>query len=67
MIIPVVLHDDLHTIVSREGLNRLLERGLVKRFKRGSGWAVVGLHPIRIAHDLNVYSGPERRLNVRWH
>ena len=36
-------------------------RELVKRFKRSSGWAVVGRDPIRYNEKVNGYNGMERR------
>ncbi|MCM2265264.1 MAG: hypothetical protein NDI73_08740 [Desulfuromonadales bacterium] len=62
MFIKAELYDGECVTVSQEGLDRLLERHLAKCFERSSGWAVVGMHPIRsTAHNLNSYSGPERR------
>jgi hypothetical protein len=43
------------------GLELLLERKLVRRFLRDSGWAIVGRDPIRTAAQPSPYPGPERR------
>ena len=62
MNIKVELNDGESVTVSSKGLDRLLERSLVRRFKRSSGWAVVGIHPVRVARSTNgYYSGRERR------
>ncbi len=62
MFIEVELYDGDMSIVSPEGLERLLEHNLAKRFRRTSGWAVVGTHPIRsIIHRMDDYDGCERR------
>ena len=44
-----------------KGLNLLLNRELVKRFQRSSGWVVVGKDPIRHTKNSNGYNGMERR------
>ena len=62
MFIEVELNDGDLSIVSPEGLDRLLEHNLAKRFRRTSGWAVVGTDPIRsTAQRLDDYDGCERR------
>ena len=47
MFIEVELYDGDLSIVSPEGLDRLLEHNLANRFRRTAGWAVVGTHPVR--------------------
>ncbi len=47
MTIQVELIDGTFCRVVPKGLNLLLNRELVKRFRRSSGWAVVGKDPIR--------------------
>ena len=61
MTIQVELTDGTLCRVVPKGLNLLLNRELVKRFKRSSGWAVVGRDPIRYTGKVNVYKGMERR------
>jgi hypothetical protein len=47
--------------VAPRGLDLLLRNGRVKRFLRNSGWAVVGIDPIRSSSRAHGYDGPERR------
>lgn len=47
--------------VAPKGLDLLLKHGRVKRFLRDSGWAVVGVDPIRESARGSDYRGPERR------
>ena len=61
MTIQVELIDGTLCRVVPKGLNLLLNRELVKRFKRSSGWAVVGRDPIRYTGKVNGYKGMERR------
>ncbi len=61
MTIQVELIDGTLCRVVPKGLNLLLNRELVKRFKRSSGWAVVGQDPIRFTEKGNGYKGMERR------
>ena len=61
MTIQVELNDGTLCRVVPKGLNLLLNRELVKRFKRSSGWAVVGRDPIRYTGKVNGYKGMERR------
>ena len=44
-----------------KGLDLLLNRELVKSFRRSSGWTVVGKDPIRYPDKRVEYMGPERR------
>ena len=62
MTIQVELIDGTVCRVVPKGLNLLLNRDLVKRFRRASGWAVVGKDPIRYPDKKVNYSGPERRV-----
>jgi len=61
MTIRVELVDGTFCRVVPKGLNLLLNRELVKRFKRSSGWSVVSRDPIRYAKKSNSYKGMERR------
>jgi hypothetical protein len=60
LIIQVELIDGCCIRVVPRGLDLLLERNLVRRFLRNSGWAVVGVDPLRAA-TASAYAGPERR------
>ena len=62
MTIQVELIDGTNCRVVPKGLNLLLSRELVKRFRRSSGWAVVGKDPIRYPVQRVDYHGPERRV-----
>lgn len=61
MTIQVELIDGTYCRVVPKGLDLLLNRELVKRFRRSSGWAVIGKDPIRYRKNLQSYDGPERR------
>lgn len=61
MIIQVELIDGCNVRVVPRGLDLLLERKLVRRFLRESGWAIVGVDPLRNGSSGNGYAGPERR------
>jgi len=60
LIIQVELIDGCCIRVVPRGLDLLLERKLVRRFQRNSGWAVVGVDPVRMLAAAS-YAGPERR------
>jgi len=62
MTIQVEMIDGTICRVVPKGLNLLLNRDLVKRFRRSSGWAVVGKDPIRYPDKTVGYHGPERRI-----
>lgn len=62
MTIQVEMVDGTFCRVVPKGLNLLLNRELVKRFRRSSGWAVVGQDPIRYPDKGINYQGPERRV-----
>lgn len=62
MTIQVEMTDGTICRVVPKGLNLLLNRELVKRFRRSSGWAIVGKDPIRYPDKRVGYHGPERRL-----
>jgi hypothetical protein len=61
MTIQVELIDGTVCRVVPKGLNLLLNRELVKRFKRSAGWAIVGQDPIRYTEKVKGYKGMERR------
>lgn len=63
--IDVILKDGTYHHFTPRVLNVLLESQRVYKFKRSTGWATVGVDPVRtskpdIAH--NHYVGPERRV-----
>jgi hypothetical protein len=62
MTIQVELVDGTCCRVVPKGLNLLLNRELVKRFRRSSGWATVGKDPIRYPDQKVEYHGPERHV-----
>lgn len=57
--IPVLFHDNHYKVVSGNELDRLLKTGRLKAFRRSTGWAVIGLDPLR--GKGGKYAGPERR------
>jgi hypothetical protein len=59
--IQVELIDGCSSRVVPKGLDLLLAHNLVRRFLRSSGWAVVGVDPIRATAARVGYAGPERR------
>lgn len=61
MTIQVELIDGTYCRVVPKGLELLLSRELVKRFRRSSGWAVIGVDPLRATKRSSTYSGPDRR------
>lgn len=62
MTIQVELIDGTICRVVPKGLDLLLRRDMVKRFRRSSGWAVVGKDPIRYPGSKVEYKGPDRRM-----
>ena len=61
MTIQAELIDGTYCRVVPKGLELLLSRKLVKRFRRAGGWAVIGVDPVRTPNRKSAYSGPERR------
>jgi len=61
MTIQVELIDGTYCRVVPKGLDLLLSRAIVKRFRRSSGWAVIGVDPIRGSQKRTDYGGPNRR------
>lgn len=61
--IEVVLHDLTTHKVAPRALDALLENDRVLKFRRTSGWAQVGIDPIRVKRPgvEPIYTGPERR------
>ena len=60
MMIRVFYTDGTFDMVKPKMLDYLLEKNQIKRFKRSTGWAVVGRDTIR-SRSANGYSGVERR------
>ncbi len=61
MTIQVELIDGTFCRVVPKGLDLLLNQELVKRFRRSSGWATVGVDPVRMKRSSTHYMGAERR------
>jgi hypothetical protein len=60
--IDVILNDGTYHHFTPHVLNVLLSSNQVQKFKRSSGWATVGVDPIRNVKEAdNFYHGPERR------
>ena len=64
--IDVILKDGTYHHFTPRVLDVLLEGQRVLKFKRSSGWATVGVDPIRAKKNQNnPYHGVERRTSVR--
>jgi len=64
--IDVILKDGSYHHFTPRVLDVLLEGHRVHKFKRASGWATVGIDPIRVGkRENNDYHGPERRIPAR--
>ena len=64
--IDVILKDGTYHHFTPRVLDVLLESHRVHKFKRASGWATVGIDPIRTGKRENIdYQGPERRIPAR--
>ncbi len=64
MTIQVELIDGTICRVVPKGLDLLLGRELIKRFRRATGWAVIGRDSVRMPKKWQNYNGPERRLRL---
>ena len=60
MLVRVKYVDDRFDMVRPEILDRLLEAGKVREFKRSDGWVMPGIGAVRHKGS-NDYSGSERR------
>ncbi len=62
--IDVILKDGTYHHFTPRVLNVLLENHRVHKFKRSSGWATVGVDPVRMKRGAFVisYNGMDRRL-----
>jgi len=64
--IDVILKDGTYHHFTPRVLDVLLESHRVHKFKRASGWATVGIDPIRTGKRENTdYQGPDRRTPAR--
>jgi hypothetical protein len=61
VLIPTELVDGLACRMTKQELNTALADGLVVKFKRSDGWALVGKDPMREMKKKAVYTGVERR------
>ena len=60
MLIQIVYTDNTHDYVKDFQLDKFLEMGKIAKFRRRSGWAVVGVDQIRTQKQKS-YNGVERR------
>jgi len=63
--IDVILKDGTYHHFTPRVLDVLLDSQRVHKFKRSSGWATVGVDPVRIRKREGIsegYQGPERRV-----
>jgi hypothetical protein len=60
-LIEVVFRDGTRGRVAPKALDLFLKTDKISRFKRSSGWATVGIDPIREEGESSAYRGPERR------
>ncbi len=61
--IPVCFKDDHYELVTTDNLERLLESGKIKAFRRATGWVIIGQDPLR--GKGGSHNGPERRMQRR--
>ena len=61
MLIQVVYPGDKYDFVKDFMLDNLIDEKKIVRFRRRSGWATVGVDPIRTKKHDSVYFHPERR------
>lgn len=61
ILVQVELKDGRVCQVANEALDVLLDHNEIARFKRSSGWAVIGRDPLRNKDKGFVYCIPERR------
>ncbi len=62
--IETILSDGTHHHLTPSALDVLLENNQVIKFRRSSGWATVGLDPIRFKNRREAshfFNGPDRR------
>lgn len=62
MLIRVMYLDSKYDMVKPIILDKQIESGNIFKFQRSSGWATLGVDPIRASRRTeHKYSGPERR------
>lgn len=61
MQIKVRYLDSRSDYVNREQLSRLIENRQIYSFYRSSGWAILGVHPLRESRVMPIYFQEERR------
>jgi hypothetical protein len=61
MLIHVVYDDNHFDYVKDVMLDQLIRRDKIKKFKRSTGWVIIGIHPIRERGSRGSYIGAERR------
>jgi hypothetical protein len=62
MLIQVSYTDDRYDYVKDFMLETLIESGAISRFRRNSGWVMIGVDPIRQRRQDNTgYRGVDRR------
>ena len=62
--IETIIDDGTYHHLPPSALNVLLEHNKVIKFRRSSGWATVGIDPIRVKERRQAYrsfTGPDRR------
>lgn len=60
MLIQVGYDDDRYDYVKDFMLDDLIDKGAIAKFKRSSGWVIIGVDPVRRSRRPD-YSGAERR------
>ena len=61
MLVPVNWSNNRYDYVNNLALDKFIEAGVVIKFLRSSGWAVVGVDPVRQSAPVSKYDGIERR------
>ena len=62
--IHVITRDGAYQYLPPLGLDALLEKNQVMKFRRSSGWVTVGVDPLRVKdrHETSrFFNGPDRR------
>jgi hypothetical protein len=61
MLIHIVRTDNRYDYVKDFILDRLIESKEIVKFKRSTGWATIGVDPIRQSKRDSVFNGTDRR------
>ncbi len=64
MMLKVIYDNDKHDMVKTYLLDRFIEAGRIRKFKRSDGWVTVGVDLTR--GKGGSYSGPERRSSAEY-